>query len=284
MKTILTIFILLLVPFFGISQSIEKFSIDSGGASSTVGNIEILYTIGEVTINEFSNGSIQVSEGFINPLQLSISMNPKIILEGPSIGGGLMSDNLRGNNIIPLTSPYPDAMGAMASVFTVTGNDAVVDWVYVSLMDKMDQSVEIASTSGFVQVDGDIVKENGVDALTFDVAADDYYVRIIHRNHLAILTAAPVTLNGGGSTLDLTADPLAIFEGVNAVADLGGIFAMISGDVDSNGQIQNIDVNNVRPQIGVSGYLNIDADMNGQVQNTDINLYIRPNLGRGIQF
>ena len=284
MKTILTIFILLLVPFFGISQSIEKFSIDSGGASSTVGNIEILYTIGEVTINEFSNGSIQVSEGFINPLQLSISMNPKIILEGPSIGGGLMSDNLRGNNIIPLTSPYPDAMGAMASVFTVTGNDAVVDWVYVSLMDKMDQSVEIASTSGFVQVDGDIVKENGVDALTFDVAANDYYVRIIHRNHLAILTAAPVTLNGGGSTLDLTADPLAIFEGVNAVADLGGIFAMISGDVDSNGQIQNIDVNNVRPQIGVSGYLNIDADMNGQVQNTDINLYIRPNLGRGIQF
>jgi len=284
MKTILTIFILLLVPFFGISQSIEKFSIDSGGASSTVGNIEILYTIGEVTINEFSNGSIQVSEGFINPLQLSISVNPKIILEGPSIGGGLMSDNLRGNNIIPLTSPYPDAMGAMASVFTVTGNDAVVDWVYVSLMDKMDQSVEIASTSGFVQVDGDIVKENGVDALTFDVAADDYYVRIIHRNHLAILTAAPVTLNGGGSTLDLTADPLAIFEGVNAVADLGGIFAMISGDVDSNGQIQNTDVNNIRPQIGVSGYLNIDADMNGQVQNTDINQYIRPNLGRAIQF
>jgi hypothetical protein len=52
----------------------------------------------------------------------------------------------------------------MAQAFVATGNDALVDWVYVSLMDKMDKSIEIASVSGFVQVDGDIVKANCVDA------------------------------------------------------------------------------------------------------------------------
>ncbi len=285
MKTALTILILLLVPFFGMSQSIEKFSIDSGGASSTVGNIEILYTIGEVNVQEFANGSIQVSEGFINPLQLSISINPKILLEGPSAGGGLMSDDLRSSSVIPLTSPYPDAKTTMAAVFTATGSDAVVDWVYVSLMDKNDRTLEIASTSGFVQVDGDIVKANGVGALTFNVAADDYYVRIIHRNHLAILTAAPITLNSVSSMLDMTADPMTIFGGAAAVSDIGGgIFAMVSGDANANNQIQVTDVSAARPQIGFAGYYNTDTDMNGQVQITDINLYIRPNVGRGIQF
>jgi len=48
------------------AQTIEKFSIDSGGASTIVGDIQILYTIGEVNIQELSTESIGVSEGFIN--------------------------------------------------------------------------------------------------------------------------------------------------------------------------------------------------------------------------
>ena len=67
MKTTVTILILLLVPLFGISQSIEKFSIDSGGASKVVGDIEVLYTLGEVNVQELAVADIQVSEGFINP-------------------------------------------------------------------------------------------------------------------------------------------------------------------------------------------------------------------------
>ncbi|GGH43220.1 hypothetical protein IA57_11130 [Mangrovimonas yunxiaonensis] len=51
------------------AQTIEKFSIDSGGTSVFNGNVELIYTIGEVNIQEVSVGSILVSEGFINPLQ-----------------------------------------------------------------------------------------------------------------------------------------------------------------------------------------------------------------------
>ncbi len=48
------------------SQTIEKSSIDSGGASVTVGNIQLLYTIGEVFVAERSAATISVSEGFIS--------------------------------------------------------------------------------------------------------------------------------------------------------------------------------------------------------------------------
>jgi len=49
------------------SQSIKKSSIDSGGASTVVNNIQIIYTIGEVVVRETSTPTISVSEGFINP-------------------------------------------------------------------------------------------------------------------------------------------------------------------------------------------------------------------------
>jgi hypothetical protein len=92
-----------------------------------------------------------------------------------------------------------------------------------------------------------------------------------------------MTITRDVSILDLTADPLQGFGGANALSDVGGAFAKVSGDIDSNGQVQNAHINNVRPQLGTAGYSNSDTDMNGQVQQTDINLYIRANLGRGIQ-
>jgi hypothetical protein len=49
------------------AQNIEKFSIDSGGANITNGNIQLLYTLGETHVQEVSVNSIILSEGFINP-------------------------------------------------------------------------------------------------------------------------------------------------------------------------------------------------------------------------
>ncbi|TYA59315.1 T9SS type A sorting domain-containing protein [Formosa maritima] len=59
---------MLCIGFVASAQTIEKFSIDNGGASITAGEVNILYTIGEVNIQELSVGNIQVSEGFINPI------------------------------------------------------------------------------------------------------------------------------------------------------------------------------------------------------------------------
>ncbi|WP_405291727.1 T9SS type A sorting domain-containing protein [Algibacter sp. Ld11] len=67
----------LLISYMGNSQSIEKFSIDSGGASTSADGIQMLYTIGEVNVQELSVGDIYLSEGFINGdmEQITLSSN-----------------------------------------------------------------------------------------------------------------------------------------------------------------------------------------------------------------
>ena len=66
MKTIW--FLLIIVTCISVTkaQTIEKFSIDSGGEFIVTENMQVLYTIGEVNIQEINSGGIRVSGGFIN--------------------------------------------------------------------------------------------------------------------------------------------------------------------------------------------------------------------------
>ncbi len=58
----------MLLAFTAFSQTaIKKESIDSGGATASSGDIEIIYTIGEVVVQESTEGDIHISEGFISP-------------------------------------------------------------------------------------------------------------------------------------------------------------------------------------------------------------------------
>ena len=77
MKKII-LFLLLTVSMSISSQTIEKFSIDSGGSNSISGGLEILYTIGEVNMNELNTATISVSEGFINPTNNSVLLIDEI--------------------------------------------------------------------------------------------------------------------------------------------------------------------------------------------------------------
>ena len=287
LKFISTILTLLLIVFAK-AQSIEKFSIDSGGASASTGGIEILYTIGEVNVQELNAGGIIVSEGFINPIQLQVTLNPKLFLQGPinaPVSAGLMNDDLRVGGFLPTTSPYTDGLTVNASVFTPTGSDAIVDWVWVELRDGLDNSIIIEAKSALLQRDGDVVDIDGVSAVSFNQSSGNYFVAINHRNHLGIISAIPVALSSGTTTVDLSSDPLAVLGGTNAVVDMGaGIYAIYGGDFNGDGQILNTDITSVLLITGTSGYSNGDADLNGQILNTDIQLIIQPNSGKGQQY
>jgi len=283
MKKSITMFVLLLTLQLS-AQTIGKFSIDSGGASASAGNIEILYTIGELNVQELAAGNIQISEGFINPLNLTISVNPKVFLQGPfmnPITGGLMNDDLR--TMLSTTSPYTDGLICNASVFTVSGSEAIVDWVLVELRDAADRTIIIESRSALLQRDGDVVDIDGSSGVSFTSSVGNYYVLINHRNHLGILSASPISLSGITS-VDLSADPSAVFGGTNAVVNMSGVYAAFSGDFDGNGQIQNLDATGVILLLGSSGYSSADMDMNGQIQNSDVNTLLNPNIGKGQQF
>ncbi len=55
------------ISVIGFSQiAIEQSSISSGGTSSSNGTVSMIYSIGEVAVNEISSGNIHISEGFIS--------------------------------------------------------------------------------------------------------------------------------------------------------------------------------------------------------------------------
>jgi len=89
------------------AQSIESFSIDNGGALSTNNTLKILYTIGEVHIQEFNTGSISVSEGFINStfipstlgIEVDLLANEIVIYPNPTSAVINVKTTLRVNNI-----------------------------------------------------------------------------------------------------------------------------------------------------------------------------------------
>jgi hypothetical protein len=190
MKTKITLLIPLLMSFLGTAQTIEKFSVDSGGATATAGGLEIVYTIGEVNVQELNSGTIKVFEGFINA-DFKVKIDPKLFLQGPMINpaiAGLMNDNLRQGGFIPTTSPYADAATCNVDVFNVTGNNAIVDWVWVELRAANNSTQLINGKSALVQRDGDVVGLDGITNLSMYASPTNYFVVVKHRNHLDAIT------------------------------------------------------------------------------------------------
>jgi len=288
MKTILTLFSLFFAISFGNAQTIEKFSIDSGGASASEGGIQILYTIGEVFVQEYSTPTLSVSEGFINP-SLNIRINPKLFLQGPILfpaNAGLMNDDLRAAGYIPTTSPYTDALTCNASVFNATGNDAIVDWVWVELRDKTDNTAVILAQSALLQRDGDVVDTDGVSSINPNILADEYYVVVNHKNHLGIMTDTPIDIQASSTPtiVDFT-DTGTTTYGIQAQAALpSGDMALWAGDVNGDGLVNySTDVNTVITDIilfpantefstsydFVDGYFQSDISLDGNVSFTN---------------
>ncbi|RME96735.1 MAG: hypothetical protein D6772_11480, partial [Bacteroidetes bacterium] len=207
---------------------------------------------------------------------------------------GLMRDQLRADNLLPLTEPYTGQGYVFVGgggetvdpmVFTKTGPDAIVDWVVVELRSTGTPSTVLASRAALLQRDGDIVDLDGVST-TVDFAnatPGNYYLVIKHRNHLEVSTAHPMFFHPVPFTVDFTKHSATY--GSNAQKLLSnGLLGCWPGDANSNGQVQNTDIENYwRPSVGTSGYLPADFNLNGQVQNTDLELHWKTAVGRGAQ-
>ena len=283
MKYILTIFCIA----FSIAmqaQSIERFSIDSGGASASAGGIQILYTIGEVNVQEHNTETISVSEGFINS-SFRILIDPKVFLQGPSINPdivGQMNDDLRAANYIPITSPYADNATCNASVFNVTGANAIIDWVWVELRDANDNTKRINAKSALLQRDGDIVAIDGISNLIMNAAPTNYYVVVKHRNHVGVMSGDTLSIVEASPTVvDFTNSAFSTFGNFAQVQLPTNAMALWAGDANGNKNIKfsgaTNDVNVLKDFIlanaaiplltlPVSGYHNEDINLNGEAK------------------
>lgn len=101
----------------------------------------------------------------------------------------------------------------LTTVFGATGQEAITDWVYVELRDKSNNTSVIATRSGLVQRDGDVVDLDGFSALRFPgVSIDNYYVVVRHRDHFGVMTAGPKTPRQLTNLINFTKDSLATFD------------------------------------------------------------------------
>ena len=245
------------------------------------------------------------------PLPISggtVVLSIKAMLQGALVNstGGLMRDDLRTKSLIPAVQPYTLASGftqlngggtetVAANILTTAGNNAIVDWVMVELRNATTPSTVVATRSALIQRDGDIVDVDGVSPVTFNTSAvtwgSQYYVAVRHRNHLGVMTSAPITVTSTTPIVDFTTttqgnyqyptgdlkrssapqvtqsglqamwagnstgDNKVIFQGPNNDPD--AIFFDVLNDINNTGQIVNFIRNNV--------YSRSDIDMNGKV-------------------
>ena len=104
----------------------------------------------------------------------------------------------------------------------------------------------------------------------------NYRIALLHRNHLPVLTQAPVLLGPGENAFDLTAGstPLHV---PDAQVLRDGRSLMWQGDVDGDGTVKYIGAQNDRdpilvaiggtiPTNTITGYLPTDVNMDGTVK------------------
>ncbi len=236
-----------------------------------------------------------------------VAVEIDVLLQGAMLNNGgsnIMRDDLRAGDNIPTSSPY-NLDSIDTSILTITGANAIVDWVYVELRDANDNTFIVANTSALLQRDGDVVSLDGVSPVNINAPSGDYYVSIKHRNHLGIMTANTIALSSTATTIDFTDANNPITFGTDAQTTFGmpsGVVAMWAGDTNGDGQLNYLGTTSeipfVRsqvfndpdnsvfggPPIGTyqsPGYNTTDIDMNGfsifSGANSDI-LYVRDNI------
>lgn len=212
-----------------------------------------------------------------------IKVSAKVLLSGPyNSGAGLMKDSLRTLGLIPLSSPYA-SIGYMhtannrnetvqSSVFSVSGANAIVDWIIVELRNSSSNTV-VASRSGLLQRDGDITEIDGVSPLEFDMPAGSYKISIRHRVHLGIMSASAYNLTSTPTAVDFTSINVYGTNARNASNLLWGGNTNFDNVVKYSGTSNDRDIilNTVGPSTpsrSISGYLLTDLNMNGVTKYT----------------
>jgi hypothetical protein len=279
-------------PSFG-TQTLT-YTITSDGCSNSA-STEVV--VGSCDCAGMVNGSASIDQcGIcsggttgITPNSGCVRIDAKAFLDGAYVTAtGLMRDDLRANSHIPLLQPYGAApwnhsenAATTQTILSITGNNAIVDWVLLELRSDVSPATTIARKAALVDRSGNIVDVDGSSPVIFNVAAGMYHVSIRHRNHLGIMTGGAVALDGTATTIDLRSPSSATY-GLNARRTQGSVMTMWAGNVNGNSVVSYSGSNNDRTALlntlGAAsfltpaiGYHNADITMNGVVNYSGSN-------------
>ncbi len=214
-----------------------------------------------------------------------------------------MSDGIRSLGLLPTNEPYtalgmplPESDEASIPEAVIGGlcdGRLPVDWVQIRISTSEDPGTTIAGRHALVLEDGWIVGTDGRPGVALaGLPPGLYHVMILHRNHLACMTADPVELSTTLASVDFT-DPGVATWGIDARMNVNGIKVLWAGDVNGDGVIRYTGGDNDRdpilvrvgglvPTSTVSGYFEEDVNMDGTVKYTGQNNDrdpILPNIG-----
>jgi hypothetical protein len=188
------------------------------------------------------------SEPLMYPLRVGIKTN----LQGAfNTATGLMNDDLRTQQLIPVQEPYSQIPGfthvgrgggesVSPNVLGVSGAQAIVDWVFIELRDPDNSAAVLETRAALIRRDGNIVDVDGVSAVTFrGRPSGTYYFDVRHRNHLGIRTPEQFALYNDPVLLyDFTGEQFNAYQGVQSFLGANYGWAMYGGNANSNGNVR----------------------------------------------
>jgi hypothetical protein len=140
-----------------------------------------------------------------------------------------------------------------------------------STKSQVDESVKVGRVVNFPTAYR--ATNNSTSPVKFNAAEGNYYICIYHRNHLAVMSANPVPLSSGSSTLyDFTSDVSQYYGTDGAVEIKSGVWGMYGGDCNHDGNVTISDNNIVMNNRNQEGYKDGDINSDGNVTVADNNL------------
>ncbi len=221
-----------------------------------------------------------------------ITLNAKVCLEGAFIETpSLMRQKINEDLFLPRISPYTGLLpwnhqssNDLILPTTIYNLHALVDWVIIQVYQDVNGVKTFKdSQSGFISKNGKIFDSSGLQGIVFpELQSGEYYVNIIHRNHLAIGSLDAVSIDASFSPdiynidfTSLTTDYL----GSNNFVELGTspVKCMLAGDINGDLVIDTDDetafensikevVTNPAPDTQILGYNRADLNLDGQAR------------------
>ncbi len=226
-------------------------------------------TPGTRTVNvEMKSGSTVVTstdEIIYDPP--TVVLDARLWLSGAyQTADGIMSDYLRQESRIPLSSP---------SGLELTGiPEQVVDWITIELRESLSGSAW-AIRDGFVDINGTVRDTDGTLGLGIPAPEGEYYVVFRHRNHIPVITSTAHMLTvAGGTTVDIT-DGTGVY-GVQPLMQLNShTFGLYPGDANGDDQVTLEDYTTWRgeSEAGITGYTATDFRLDASVTARDYTLW-----------
>ncbi len=225
--------------------------------------------------NSFSGvGTFMVGDYYYSGLDINL----KVILAAAwNDVNNNMDKTLNTAGLIPTTDPY----GLNTTVSSVPVN--AVDWIKIELRSSSNHVTITNSYAKFIDVDGQVIEEDGSNMKLTGVSTGSYYVAVKHRNHFGVVSASTVEI-GNSPTLNFTNMQATAWQDPSITTNSAmkevesGSFGLWEGDVSGDGYIKyngsGADRIAILTAVGsgtpgniVSGsYSNNDANMDGDIK------------------